>query len=84
MLEIYLFFYAGIANHEFTAGENPMIYIQLMSFMDDFAIFFNKCQEIICSTKLITSLHPIVGIPAIPIRSAFIATYCKDIDPIPI
>jgi Reverse transcriptase (RNA-dependent DNA polymerase) len=52
------------------------IMIQLTSFMDDLARFYNSREDMIYGTNLITAFNKIVGIRADPNKSAYVAINC--------
>jgi Reverse transcriptase (RNA-dependent DNA polymerase) len=58
---------------EILLGKTQFVKIQLTSFIDDLAIFFNNREDVIRGTELITSFNSIAGIRANPNKSAFIA-----------
>jgi Reverse transcriptase (RNA-dependent DNA polymerase) len=68
---------------EMLSGAKPLE-IQLISFMDDLAIFYNNRDNMIYGTKLLTSFNKTVGIRANPSKSAYIAINCPNKEPIDI
>jgi hypothetical protein len=65
-------------------GKTQSVKIQLTSFMDNLAIFFNNCEDIIRGTGLITSFNSLVVICTNPNKSPYITYNWSNNNPFPI